>query len=72
MVSKTVSKCQRCSKETHYLEVCNYCDKPICRSCQKSARTATSASGKKERLVICKTCWGKMPVRKTFLRPLRA
>lgn len=56
------SKCERCGKEAHYLEVCNYCSRTVCRNCQKSSSTPE----KTRRLVICKDCWGKIPLRKQF------
>ncbi len=61
-------KCKRCSKEAHYLEKCNYCEKEVCRACQKSSRNAKNTARKRERRVICKTCWGHIPSRKTFLK----
>lgn len=63
-------KCERCGKETHVPEPCDYCKKVVCRSCAKSSRTVS----KTIRRVICKDCWTKMPARTQFkseANPLR-
>lgn len=56
--------CERCGKEAHYFEYCDYCEpkRRVCRSCQKSSKTAS----KTLRLVICKDCWSKLERRKKF------
>lgn len=54
--------CERCKKEVHRLEHCNYCNRMICNSCMKgSIRIKKTA-----RLVICKDCWGSMKKRGAF------
>ncbi|MBI5061854.1 MAG: hypothetical protein HZB67_06115 [Candidatus Aenigmarchaeota archaeon] len=55
-------KCDRCAKETHWLEQCFYCNRRVCRSCEKS----TKVIKKRERKIICKDCWGKMDKRRDF------
>jgi len=55
-------KCQRCGKEAHSLEPCDYCNRVVCRACIKSTRTVA----KTIRRVICKDCWTKLPLRKKF------
>lgn len=57
-----VSKCDRCSEEAHYLELCKYCSRHVCRKCQKSSARAS----KIERNVICKDCWGNLKKRRAF------
>jgi hypothetical protein len=54
--------CERCKKEVHILEHCNYCNRMICNSCMKSS----SRYKKTTRLVICKDCWGSMKRRDAF------
>ena len=54
--------CERCGKETHRTEKCNYCGKKICKACVKSSKNVK----KTQRLVICKDCWGKMEARKKW------
>jgi len=56
------TKCERCGKEAHYREKCNSCNKYVCRSCNKSSKSAS----KTERLIICKDCWGKIPKRRVW------
>ncbi|NYZ74734.1 hypothetical protein H0O03_00520 [Candidatus Micrarchaeota archaeon] len=55
-------KCQRCGKEAHMVEPCDYCNRIACRSCIKSTRTVA----KTIRRAICKDCWTKIPLRKKF------
>lgn len=62
-------KCIRCSKAVHYAEACTFCDKTVCRACQKSSKFAINPSDKKQRIMICKTCWNKVNLRKMFLKP---
>lgn len=54
--------CERCRREIHKFEQCNYCNKKICTNCAKSSRRVNQTT----RLVICKDCWSKMPHRKAF------
>jgi len=54
--------CERCSKEIHKREKCDYCNRTICNSCVKSSRRVS----KIHRTVICKDCWGKIPMRKKY------
>ncbi|MFA6049383.1 MAG: hypothetical protein WC792_05570 [Candidatus Micrarchaeia archaeon] len=56
MKAKTVSKCERCSKDAHLLEVCFTCGKKVCHNCEKSSRLSRKVQ-KGERKVICKGCW---------------
>lgn len=55
-------RCQRCNKEAHYLEKCNYCERQVCRTCVKSSRRPI----KIERIVICKDCWSDLRKRKKY------
>lgn len=57
-------KCERCGKEAYYLEVCNYCNRKVCRNCHK----ASASPSKTMRTVICKDCWGNLPKRMAFKR----
>lgn len=52
--------CERCGKEAHRGEKCNYCNKRLCQACVKSSKTL---GNKIVRKVICKDCWGKMDSR---------
>lgn len=54
--------CERCSRDIHKYETCDYCKRKICFDCVKSSKKYT----KTVRMVICKDCWSKMPVRKTY------
>lgn len=55
-------KCNRCNRETHLLEECNYCHRLVCRSCEKSAKRTI----KTVHLMICKDCWTDMKKRRQF------
>ncbi len=55
-------KCQRCGEDAYYLEPCNYCNRIVCRNCQKSSLTAS----KIDRKVICKDCWGDIKKRRAY------
>jgi len=57
-----IVRCERCSEPSDYLEVCDSCNKRVCRKCVKSSRRAT----KHERRVICKDCWTSVAKRKKF------
>ncbi len=54
--------CDRCGREIHKYELCNYCNRKIGVECVKSSRKVS----KIRRLVICKDDWSKMRVRKEF------
>jgi hypothetical protein len=54
--------CERCSRDIHKFETCDYCKRKVCVSCVKSAKKYTKTT----RIVICKDCWSKMPSRKTY------
>ncbi|MCL5413280.1 MAG: hypothetical protein M1569_02650 [Candidatus Marsarchaeota archaeon] len=54
--------CERCGKTIYKYNTCNYCKKKVCFNCVKSSRRVS----KVWRLVICKSCWSKMPARKLF------
>ncbi|MEM3399579.1 MAG: hypothetical protein QXP42_01980 [Candidatus Micrarchaeia archaeon] len=54
--------CQRCSKEIHLLENCDFCQRLVCVSCIKSSRRLS----KVERIVICKDCWSDNKKRQEF------
>ncbi|MBI4399287.1 hypothetical protein HY570_00925 [Candidatus Micrarchaeota archaeon] len=54
--------CERCSAQTYMVEKCNYCNKQLCRDCEKSAKRIA----KTRRYVICKDCWGDMKKRSEF------
>ena len=54
--------CERCGREIHKYEICNYCKKKICVNCVKSSRRVSKTT----RVVICKDDWSKMPSRKAF------
>jgi len=54
--------CERCSKETHAVEQCEYCNKKVCVACEKSAKKLSRT----KRIVICKDCWSDMKKRKAF------
>jgi len=58
--------CERCKKEVYEIETCNYCKRKICHSCVK----ASQRKAKVNRLVICKDCWGKIPMRSLYKRAL--
>ena len=51
--------CELCKRETPYLEVCNYCNKKICRACEKAGATHTKIL----HTVICRSCWGDLKKR---------
>ncbi len=53
-----IGKCERCKKEAHKREPCNYCGRELCTSCTKSSRLSRKQK-KGVRLIICKDCWGK-------------
>ncbi len=54
--------CERCSRDIHKFETCDYCKRKVCFDCVKSSKRYT----KVVRMVICKDCWSKMPSRKTY------
>ncbi len=54
--------CERCGKFIIVPERCGYCEKLICRECEKSAKRI----GKIKRMVICRGCWGDLKKRKKF------
>ncbi len=54
--------CDRCKRETPYVEECGYCMRKICRSCEKSSATHSKLS----RTAICKSCWSDMRKRTKF------
>jgi len=54
--------CERCGREVHFLEKCEYCNRKICASCVKSSKKLSRV----RRIVICKDCWGEMEKRKAF------
>ncbi|MCX6767717.1 MAG: hypothetical protein NTY90_03245 [Candidatus Micrarchaeota archaeon] len=56
--------CERCGKETHFLEPCHPCGRRVCRACQKSGKLLSTH----ERRLICKDCWTKMDKRMAFKR----
>jgi hypothetical protein len=62
MVKSTPLYCERCKKEVYKREVCNYCLRKVCESCEKSAQRIRKVT----RLVICKDCWSNMPKRSAF------
>ena len=55
--------CERCGDQTAKLGACDYCHQKICVKCMKSAK-----KGDKKRYFICKSCWGKLPVRTKYKR----
>ncbi len=55
-------RCERCGKNIHKYNTCNYCKRKICVNCVKSSRRVS----KTIRLVICKDDWSKLPSRKAF------
>ncbi|VVB66778.1 Uncharacterised protein [Candidatus Gugararchaeum adminiculabundum] len=54
--------CERCSNQAYFLEKCNYCEKMVCRACEKSSKRRM----KIKRYVICKTCWSDIKKRQKF------
>lgn len=62
MKKKTEMKCERCVKEAHIIEPCDYCSRKICRQCVKSS----ARESKTKRNVICKDCWGNIPKRRAY------
>lgn len=54
--------CERCGKETHMVEQCDYCNRKVCVPCEKSAKKTSRI----RRIVICKDCWSGMEKRKKF------
>ena len=54
--------CERCKKETPFIEPCDYCSRKICRSCEKAAATHSKIL----HTIICKSCWGDLRKRRKF------
>ena len=54
--------CERCGKETHQLEPCEYCNRKVCVRCEKSSKKTSRI----RRIVICKDCWSELGKRKVF------
>lgn len=54
--------CERCGNVAIVPERCGYCEKLLCRACEKSAKRI----GKTKRFVICRTCWGDLRKRRKF------
>ncbi len=54
--------CERCGKETHFLQRCDYCGRRVCRACEKSGKVTSEH----EHLLICKDCWTRTDKRKKF------
>ncbi|MGC8572077.1 MAG: hypothetical protein ACP5RI_01810 [Candidatus Micrarchaeia archaeon] len=54
--------CERCKREVHEIETCNYCNRKVCHACVK----ASQRKSKTIRLVICKDCWTKMNLRSMY------
>jgi hypothetical protein len=54
--------CERCGKETHVLELCEYCNRKVCIPCEKSSKKTSRI----RRIMICKDCWSAMGKRKKF------
>jgi hypothetical protein len=44
------------------LEKCEYCKRMVCETCEKSAKRVKKVN----RYVICRDCWGKIPLRSKF------
>ena len=57
-------RCERCGKDIHIYDTCNYCSKKICNDCIKSSKRITGT----ERAFICKGCWSSMKSRKVYKR----
>ena len=54
--------CERCKRETPFMEVCDYCSRKICRACEKAGATHSKIL----HTIICKGCWGDLRKRKKF------
>ncbi|MCL5433496.1 MAG: hypothetical protein M1538_00775 [Candidatus Marsarchaeota archaeon] len=61
-----VTLCERCKREIHEKETCNYCKRKLGYECIK----ASQKKSKIIRLVICKDCWTKMPLRSMYKNKL--
>lgn len=55
-------RCDRCGKETHFLEKCTFCEKMVCRACEHASKNVEKTT----RVVICKTCFGDVNKMKKF------
>lgn len=54
--------CERCGNQTAKLQPCTYCQKKDCVACIKSSRR----KNKREKIYICRGCWGSLKVRAQF------
>lgn len=54
--------CERCKKQTHKLDRCNYCERLMCEDCKKSSKRAS----KTKLAFICKDCWSDLAKRTKF------
>jgi len=54
--------CQRCKKETYFLEKDLYCGRNVCNACVKSSKRPVRTL----HVVICKDCWGDLKKRAVY------
>ena len=56
--------CERCGREMHSYNTCDYCHKKICYACLKSSKKVSQT----KKAFICKDCWGNMRSRQGYKR----
>jgi hypothetical protein len=54
--------CERCKRDIHKYDTCNYCSRKICFNCVKSQKKISAT----ERAYICKDCWSNTKRRKKY------
>ncbi len=59
-------KCERCSKKTPKIELCNYCNRHVCLRCVKASKRTKRRDV--FRIIICKDCWTNTETRKKYKR----
>ncbi len=57
-----IKKCERCGRDTHFVQKCTFCGKWVCQSCVHASKNVEKVN----RIVICKTCFGDASKMKAY------